>query len=307
MAPNLFGGSTTLASDRRLLLGCLLAAALARGAQPPPAVFSQTREIRFIPPDSHLKTLRVVSWNIDHGAGLDRIVTALREEPPGLCLFQEVDSGTARMRHADVTEALARRLHLNAMYGIEFEELSQEGRHPAYSGQATLTRLPVRRSRILRFQNQSGFWEPRVWIPSGLPLLQRRLGSRIALVTELDWNGHLLVVYNAHLESRSYGRLQMRQLDEMLEDLKKYPAGTPVILGGDLNTKYMPSIFLHKLEQQGFQSALGERIERTHTIAMALDWIFIRGPLRFESGKVRKDVGGSDHYPVYADVVLTKK
>jgi endonuclease/exonuclease/phosphatase family metal-dependent hydrolase len=32
-----------------------------------------------------------------------------------------------------------------------------------------------------------------------------RLGGRIALVTELDFAGRTLVVYDPHLESRSYG------------------------------------------------------------------------------------------------------
>jgi endonuclease/exonuclease/phosphatase family metal-dependent hydrolase len=133
--------------------------------------------------------------------------------------------------------------------------------------------------------------------------MQRRLGSRIALVTELELAGRPLVVYNAHLESRSMGRIQAAQLDEILADLAKYPAGTAAIIGGDLNTKYFPSVFLHKLEHAGFRSATGERIERTHTIAMALDWIFVRGPITVEDGRVRRDVRGSDHYPVYAELI----
>ena len=79
--------------------------------------------------------------------------------------------------------------------------------------------------------------------------MQRRLGGRVALVTELEFAGRRMVVYNAHLESRSAGPIQAAQLDEMLADLKRYPAGTPAILGGDLNTKYFPSIYLHKLER----------------------------------------------------------
>ena len=130
--------------------------------------------------------------------------------------------------------------------------------------------------------------------------MQRRLGSRVALVTDLEWHGKLLVIYNAHLESRSMGDIQMAQLKEMLADLKTYPPGTDAIIGGDLNSKYFPSVFLHKLEREGFQSALGSRIERTHVIAMALDWIFVRGSFSWSGGAVRRDVKGSDHYPLYA-------
>lgn len=84
------------------------------------------------------------------------------------------------------------------------------------------------------------------------------------------------------------------------DDIKQYPPGTAVLLGGDLNTKCLPSIFLHKLERAGFQSALGERVERTHTIAMALDWLFASGPVELAEGSVDRRVKDSGHFPVYA-------
>jgi endonuclease/exonuclease/phosphatase family metal-dependent hydrolase len=266
--------------------------------------FNAPREIRTVAPVTDLKSVRVVSWNIDRGEQLGIVASELQHSPPDLCLLQEVDWNTVRAGNLDIGSELAKRLHLNMSYAIEFEELSQERGHPAYIGQATLTRLPIQKSRVLRFQNQSGFWKPRGWLPSSLPLMQRRLGSRIALITELQMAGHLLLVYNVHFESRSYGRIQSEQLDEVLADMERYPAGTPVIIGGDLNTKYFPSIFLHKLQREGFQSATGQRIERTHAIAMALDWIFVKGPVKIEDGRVRRDFKGSDHYPIYAELVL---
>jgi len=125
----------------------------------------------------------------------------------------------------------------------------------------------------------------------------------MALVTELEFGGRLLVVYNAHLESRSFGPIQAEQINEMIADAQRYPAGTAIVLGGDLNTKYLPSTFLHKLENAGYHSATGERIDRTHKIAMALDWIFAKGPVKIQDGQVRRDFTGSDHYPVYARLV----
>jgi endonuclease/exonuclease/phosphatase family metal-dependent hydrolase len=254
--------------------------------------------------NANLKSIRVMSWNIDRGTELDLIGSEMTRNKSDLYLLQEVDWNTARTGQKDIASELAQRLHLSFAYGIEFEELSQEknGRH-AFIGQATLTDLPLKRTRILRFERQSGWWKPHGWIPSSLPLMQRRLGNRIALVTELEFRGRPLVVYNLHLESRSYGRIQAAQLDEVLADLASYPPNTSAIIGGDINSKYLPSIFLHKLQHEGFQSALGDRIERTHTIAMALDWIFVRGPLEFESGAVRRDIKGSDHYPVCAELI----
>jgi endonuclease/exonuclease/phosphatase family metal-dependent hydrolase len=263
--------------------------------------FNTAREVATGPPARGLDSIRLGTWNIDRGGDLPTVEAELTRYPADLLLLQEVDWNTARSGGRDEASELARWLHLNASYAIEFEELSQErdGRQ-AFIGQATLTRLPVRRSRVLRFEHQSGFWRPHSWLPSSIPLMQRRFGSRVALVSELDFGGRLLVVYNVHLESRSYGRIQALQIDEILSDLRRYPTGTAAILGGDLNTKYLPSIFVRKLERAGFYSATGRHIERTHKIAMALDWIFASGPLRLSGGEVRRDFRGSDHYPVFA-------
>lgn len=256
------------------------------------------RELRRVPGDGHTSTLRIVTWNIDHGSNLSEITADLRKREPDLLLLQEVDWNAARSGLKDVAFELAASLDDNASYGIEFEELSQEKNGAAYIGQATLTRLPLTQSRVLRFQRQSTFWQPHAWLPN-VPLMQRRLGNRIALVTEHQFAGKLLVVYNPHLESRSMGRIQMEQLDEILADLKQhYPPDTNAIIAGDINSKYYPSTFLRKMEQAGFHSALGSRIERTHKIAMSLDWIFVRGPFTLEDGTVDKSAQGSDHYPV---------
>jgi endonuclease/exonuclease/phosphatase family metal-dependent hydrolase len=263
------------------------------------------REFHQGQPDPDLKSIRIMTWNIDHGSRLDGIAAAMRGHPADLCLLQEVDWNTERTARQDVAVDLARRLALNGAYAIEFEELSQEHGEPAFIGQATLTRLPIVHSRVLRFDRQSTFWKPRSWIPSDMPLMQRRLGNRVALVTEIQFAGQLLVVYNAHLESRSAGFIQREQLDEIIEDLRRYPGTTAVILGGDLNTKYLPSFFLRRLESQGFHSALGEHIERTHKIAMSLDWIFAKGPVSLHAGVVRRDITDSDHYPVYAVMTRT--
>jgi endonuclease/exonuclease/phosphatase family metal-dependent hydrolase len=263
------------------------------------------REVRRVPGNGHVKEIRIVTWNIDRGSRLDDVTEELRKSRADLCLLQEVDWNAARSEAKDVAFELAERLGMNASYGIEFEELSQErDGHPACIGQATLTRLPLRQSRVLRFKRQSTFWQPHRWLPSALPMMQRRLGSRIVLVTELQFAGQLLAVYNPHLESRSMGLIQTEQLDEILGDLaQRYPAGTNAMIAGDINSKYFPSVFLHKLEKPGFRSALGERIERTHKIAMALDWIFVRGPFTLEEGTVKRSAKASDHYPIMARMI----
>jgi len=60
-------------------------------------------------------------------------------------------------------------------------------------------------------------------------------------VNELDRNGGTLVVYNLHLESRTTEHGRLLQLDEVLADAERYPAGTPVMVAGDLNTMHRHS------------------------------------------------------------------
>ncbi len=268
-------------------------------------VFTTPREIRATTPERALRSIRIVTWNIDRGTRVQHVIEDMKNNPADLCLFQEVDWGTARTHGADIAAELAKALHLNAAYGVTFEELGQEIHgHPAYIGSATLTRLPIERIRILRFRHQTWWWKPRPWFPSKVPFFQRRLGGRIALVTELRFAGKLLVVYNVHLESRSLGKIQKEEMNEVQADSERYPAGAAIIVGGDFNSKYFPSDFLKNMESRGYHSALGQRVERTHKIAMALDWIFAKGPIELRDGHVRKDLhNASDHFPVFARLI----
>jgi len=246
----------------------------------------------------------ILDWNIDRGKNLDDIKEQIRQLKPDLCIFQEVDLGARRTHGEDVAKELAEAFGLNYVFAPEFQELSQgTPEDPAYHGQALLTTLPVRSSRMIRFQHQSGFWKPRRLLISSLPLLQRREGGRIALVAELDNGGKPLVVYNLHLESKWMENVRLQQLEEVLEDAKQYPHETPIIIAGDLNTLSLNSALIPRLRQAGFRSAFGDRRVRTHVIAGALDWVFVRGSIECEHGRVLR-VHGSDHYPITVDVRL---
>ena len=229
----------------------------------------------------------------------------LERERPDLCLLQEVDLFDRRSGNRNVAGALAQRLKLNYTAAASFQELSQSSDGDAsYQGEAILTRLPVASVRVIRFHEQSGFWRPRWFIPN-IPPMQRRLGGRIALVAELRSTRGVIVVYNAHLESRSLGRIQVAQLQEILDDARRYPASTPLILAGDFNTKYNAKFVLAMLQNAGFRSAFGDRPVRTHRIAGKLDWLLVRGPARIENPVAGKDAQGSDHFPISARVIVS--
>lgn len=247
------------------------------------------------------KSLHVVDWNVDRGTQLNQISHALTGDQPDLCLLQEVDLSAKRSGKVNVAEELARQLKMRYAYASAWQELSQG--HEAQQGQAILTRLPMKNVRVIRFQAQSNFWKPHAYLPN-TPLFQRRLGGRIAIVAELEWRGRTIVVYNAHLESRST-HIEQAQLQEILDDVKRYPESTPIMLAGDLNTKYDAKDASTKLRELGWRSALGDRTPKTHKILFSLDWILIHGPLRIDAGKVEHGTHGSDHNPIVATISIS--
>jgi endonuclease/exonuclease/phosphatase family metal-dependent hydrolase len=246
----------------------------------------------------------ILNWNIDRGEHLDDIKEQIRRHKPDLCIFQEVDLGARRTHRVDVAKDLAEAFDLNYVFAPEFRELGQgTAEDPAYHGQALLTSMPVRSSRMIRFEHQSGWWKPRRLLISSVPLLQRREGGRVALVAELDNGGKPLVVYDLHLESKGTEQLRFQQLEEVLDDAQRYPPQTPIIVAGDFNTFVFHSRLIPRLQQAGFRSALGGRRPRTHAILGELDWVFVRGSIECEDGQVLH-VPGSDHFPISVDVRL---
>jgi endonuclease/exonuclease/phosphatase family metal-dependent hydrolase len=243
--------------------------------------------------------VRVLDWNIDRGTRLDAVAATIRKVRPDLCLLQEVDLNTVRSGHRDVARDLARAVQMNYLFGAAFRELGQGGGQ-ALQGQAILTRLEVRSQRVLRFARQTRFWQPQRLVPNW-GIMQRRLGGRIALVAELGRGKERLVVYNVHLESRGFGATRLGQLRELLEDARRYGPDVPVIIGGDLNTKYHAGLFESKLAAEGFRSCLGARRVRTHVLYGALDWIFVRAAA-CEDPEVVRGSKASDHDPIVATV-----
>jgi endonuclease/exonuclease/phosphatase family metal-dependent hydrolase len=246
----------------------------------------------------------VLNWNIERGEHIEQVKQQIGDSHPDVCILQEVDLDARRTHREDVAKELAQTFHMNYVFAPEFQELGQgTAEEPAYHGQALLTKLPVRAARMIRFEHQSGWWKPRRLLMSSLPMLQRREGGRIALVAELDRGGQPLVVYDLHLESKGGDELRLEQLEEVLHDAERYPASTPIIIAGDLNTFFPHSRLIPRLEQSGFRNVLGERRVKTHVLLGELDWVFVRGSIEYEGGKVLR-VPGSDHFPINVTVHL---
>lgn len=278
------------------------------------AFFASPGDLSHLPPQmndihhgSFLKTVAsgpetsILNWNIERGTDYKQIQAAIHKHNPDLCILQEVDLHARRSGDKDVAAALASEFGYDYAFGIEFQELSQGTQEsPAYHGQAILSRQPLTNIRLLRFQHQSSFWQPTGLLPAKLPLFQRRIGGRIALIGEQETGAAKLVIYDVHLESRNTENLRLRQLEEILDDAAKYPPDVTVLIAGDFNNKVPWSPVIPALRKAGFRSALGDKSVRTHAMIGSLDWIFVRGPGQLVGGAVHREDHGSDHYPVVA-------
>jgi endonuclease/exonuclease/phosphatase family metal-dependent hydrolase len=248
---------------------------------------------------------RIVSWNVNKGRNPGALAEALRGLDCDVCLLQEIDFNARRTGNVNVTEQIAHRLGMNWVFAPAFEELGQTGgaeAAPAFMGQSTVTRLRVRGTHVVRFHTQSSFWKPRPLVPNW-PLMQRRQGGRNALAVELESPAGALVAYNLHLESRGNATIRRAQLNEVLEDARRYGDSTTVVIAGDLNSKFDPTAVLRYMETQGYRNSYGTERQRTHKLVGSVDWIFVRGRVGLEAGEVHREIGLSDHYPLSVRVV----
>jgi endonuclease/exonuclease/phosphatase family metal-dependent hydrolase len=249
--------------------------------------------------------VRLLSWNINKGKQFGRIAETIRNLDPHVVLLQEVDLHAERTAGVDISEELGRIAGMKHLFAHSYRELSQgTEERAAYLGQAVLTRLPVRTSRVLRFEHQTNFWNRSRFLPNWA-ILQRREGGRVAQIAELGNDRTELVVYNLHLESRGFGATRLAQLQETLDDSKRYGPEVTVVVAGDLNSRYRPALFERKMQAAGFRNCFAGRV-RTHRLAGTLDWIAVRGPGVCEDARVVRRTGGSDHDALSAVISLRR-
>jgi endonuclease/exonuclease/phosphatase family metal-dependent hydrolase len=255
-------------------------------------------------PEDWPDSIRVVSWNVARGIQLNGIIGFLGELSADLIMLQETDVGAGRTQHRNIPREIARALELNYVFGREFQELSQgRGSLPAYHGQATLSRFPLSQARVLRFRRQSTFWQPRWFIPRA-QIFQRRLGGRMALITEITIRQRTLALFNGHLESRGSDQLRTQQLSEICEEIAGYAPQSCVILAGDFNFDVSKgktaALVSDMLWDNPFASIAGRRTTeaRRRSERRAIDWILTGKALSGTNPEIHNSVDASDHYPL---------
>lgn len=249
-------------------------------------------------------TFRLVSWNINRGQHLNEIIEFLAGARADAILLQETDVNARRTNCRNIAQEVAKALRMNYVFGCEFEELAQGcWRASAYHGQATLSRLPLLNSRLLRFRAQSDFWYPRWFVPKWRPF-QRRLGGRMALVCQIDGAERKLVLYNVHLESRGNDTLRNKQFSELCNDVHQFASDVPAILAGDFNFDLCKEPAAAVLRDLQFDNPFGCARRQAPAVnsrlkpSRAIDWILTRGTLITSAAKLHDSIHASDHWPL---------
>ena len=235
------------------------------------------------------KTLRVMTYNIHVGVGMDkkldlqRIADVINREHPDLVGLQEVDRGVKRTEARDEIAELAKLT--NRQFAFAHNLDYQGGQY----GVAILSRFPIGAIDHQKFEN-------------------RREAERRGMIrVEVKFEGKAINFVTTHLDYQfEDGRLfEAEQMLKFLHDIKG-----PLIVVGDFNDE--PVGTSYKLMSQGFDDAwLRSRAKDVGLTYPAdkplkrIDYVFTR---KADRPKVKKawvvNTLASDHLPLVADLEL---
>lgn len=177
--------------------------------------------------------LKAVVFNIERGTRLEKILLYLKRHPDlqdaDLIFANELDWGMARSNNRNVTEVIAEALGMNYAFGIEFvsAKAQAEGNREGLHGNAILSKFPLTNVRVLR-----------------LPIIydwfyredDSRLGTRVAILAQINVAGQELGLVCLHLENRATPQEREVQLCYVLTQADKIFGDLPILIGGDMNT-----------------------------------------------------------------------
>jgi len=161
-------------------------------------------------------TIRVMTYNIHHGKGMDgridlkRIAQIIRDADADLVALQEVDRGVKRTGRVDQPAVLAELTGMQAIF--EKNIVYQGGEY----GNAVLSRLPVE-----HYENH--------YLPKSLPNEQRSM-----LEVHVRVGGEKLIFFATHFDYHPDDGERLASV-AMLKELVEQRWSVPIIVAGDMN------------------------------------------------------------------------
>lgn len=231
--------------------------------------------------------IRVLSYNIHHGEGVDgqldlpRIAAIIKGVNPDLVALQELDEQTTRTGQVRQTAELMQLTGLQGHFGKAIPFAGGE------YGQALLSKYPLRETTVHDLPTTRGDEQ------------------RIALSARVTIQGRELTFVSTHLSaSRSEDR--ERQAQALNDLFGSVP--TPVILAGDLNAT-PDSPVLNILRKSWKIPDDGEREFPTIPVAnprRQIDYVLFRPAAAFKVLELRvlAEPVASDHLPLLAELEL---
>jgi endonuclease/exonuclease/phosphatase family metal-dependent hydrolase len=240
-------------------------------------------------PAASTHTLRVMTYNIHVGIGMDkkldlaRIAAVINSQKPDLVGLQEVDRGVQRTQRIDEIVEIAKLTRMN--YDFAFNLRYQGGQY----GVAILSRFPIMSMDHRLFQNI------------------REAERRGFIRGEVIVGGRVINFVTTHLDYQyEDGRLfESQQLLAALKDIKG-----PLIVVGDFND--IPSGQSYQLMRKQFEDAWAESRAKDDGFSYPadkpskrIDYIFFRSADRVRAKRAWiVETLASDHLPVVADLEI---
>ncbi|MEO8433700.1 MAG: endonuclease/exonuclease/phosphatase family protein [Pyrinomonadaceae bacterium] len=247
------------------------------------------RASRPLPSALAKKTLRVMTYNIHVGIGMDkklnlqRIADVINHEHPDLAGLQEVDRGVQRTQRIDEIAEIARLTQME--YAFAYNLQFQGGQY----GVAILSRFPIKVIDHWRFANV------------------REKERRGMIRAEIEVHGQTINFVTTHLDYQYQdGRVfEAEQLLKLLAGIKG-----PVIVAGDFND--LPGADAYKIMTNQFRDAwieskaIGEGLSYpADKPAKRIDYIFYRPDDSMRATRAWiVNTQASDHLPLVTDLEI---
>lgn len=244
------------------------------------------------------QSIRVMTYNIHHGEGLDgrvdigRIARVIRDARADIVALQEVDRGVERTKKIDIMTMLADQTGLTYAFGknIDF----QGGEY----GNGILTRFPILEEKNLHYR------------------MIREGEQRGLLQLVLEAQGEEFVFMNTHIDYRGDDTERISNVGEIRSVARGHET-RPVIVCGDFNdTPGSRTVGLMKEDFLDAWEEAGAGMEFTYpadTAKKRIDYVFvskIKGPasgtLRVLSARVIQ-TPASDHLPLLVEVEFSRQ
>lgn len=232
--------------------------------------------------------VRVLAYNIRHGAGIDdsidlrRAAAVINRLHPDVVALQEMDSATMRTDGIDQAKRLGTLTNMNAVFGGFMAY--REGRY----GMALLSRYP-----IVEFTNHR--------LPDGL-----EPRTALAMTVRPPGSTGPIVVVGIHLYATEAERLaQAERLIDIFEDDQR-----PILLVGDFNSQPESPVIDLLSRMWSIPPKSGNRLTfPSDRPDREIDYVMLRPASRFEvlEYRVIDEPVASDHRPVLLVVRLLEE